>query len=164
MVSRTLTQHKKHLKGKFNEAEFSHLTKVLDSQKKIMQHSSNILFFSVIAVVFVLSIITSLIVLPFKTVLPAILFYGTYATSAFVLGVFAVYFIHINPEFEKHHHLFLLGLFVVFSFASVFLAHSILSMIMEGVVSGSMFSNWQVGLVASFGILIPYLLYWGLVE
>ncbi len=164
MVSRTLTQHKKHLQGKFSEAEFSHLVGVLDSQKKLMQQSSNILFFSMVVVAFVLSLITSLVVLPFKTVLPNVLFYGTYAASAFVLGVFMIYFIHINSEFERHHHLMLLFIFVIFSFISVFFAYKILSSIIEGVVIGGMFSYWPVGVVSSVGLLIPYGLYWMLVE
>lgn len=164
MVSRTLTQQKKHLGEKFNEEELLHLEKVLDSQKKIMQHSSNVLFFTMVGVVFVLNIITSLLVLPFKLVLPKVLFYGSFTSCAFVLGVFIIYFIHINPEFERYHHLFLLGLFIVFSFLSVFLAHFMLSIIMEGVVEGTIYSNWPVGLVSSFGILIPYGLYWTLVE
>lgn len=164
MVTRTLEVHKKHLKEKLNQEEFEQLENILVSQKKIMQKSSNILFFSVLFVVFVLNVITSLVVLPFKELLPGVLFYGTYATCAFVLGIFVIYFIHINSEFEKHHHILLLVIFVIFSFVTVFFGHLILTFIMEGVVTGSAFSNWPIGIFSSLGILVPYLLYWVLIE
>ena len=164
MVTRTLNRHKKHLEEKFTDAEFSHLEDVLHSQKKVLQFSGNLLFVSILFVVFVLTVVTSLVMLPLKIVLPEILFYGSYATSAFVLGIFVVYFIYINPEFERHHHILLFILLMLFNFVAVFLSYFALLFISEGVVFGTMLSYWKVGFVASIGLLIPYALYWVLLE
>ncbi len=164
MVKRILDQHKKHLKDKFSSTEYSEVEKIIHGSSSFLHKSANILFVSVAVVVFILNFLVALIVLPFKEILVEILFYGTFGASAFVLGILIVYFIHINPEFERHHHLLLLGLIVLFSFLTVFLAHMLLNLISSDVVIGSVFSSWPVAAVASIGFVVPYLLYWVLVE
>ena len=164
MVSRALKKHKQHLSGKFSDAEYSHVEEILHSAEVFLKKSSNILFASAVIVVFFLSLIVALIILPFKQVLPSVLFYGTFGISAFVLGILVIYFVHINPEFEKHHHLMLLLILVVFSFFSVFIAHYLLGLFTISLSSGTVWSEWLVGLVVSLGFLIPYLFYWVLVE
>ncbi|MBT4445763.1 hypothetical protein HOA92_01600 [archaeon] len=164
MVSKVLQKHKQHLQGKFSAAEYSHVEEILKSSEEFLRKSGNILFFSSIFVIFFLTLIMAFVVLPFKQVLPSVLFLGIFGSSAFVFGIIIIYFVHINPEFERHHHWMLLGILVLFSFLSVFIAHLFLGLLSNPVVSGSMLSEWPVAAVISVGFLIPYLLYWVLVE
>ena len=164
MVKRILDQHEKKFKHKFSSAEYSQVEDIICSSSSFLQRSANVLFISVAVVLFILNVITSLVVLPFKDVLPGVLFYGTFAASAFVLGILIVYFIHINPEFERQHHFSLLALLVLFSFCSVFLGHALLNLISSDVVSGTMLASWSIALTASISFILPYLLYWMLVE
>ena len=164
MVNRTLKRHKKKLQEKFTDAEFSHLEDILKSQKSILKHSSNLLFFSVLIVIFFLTTITSLVVLPFEEIAPKFLFYGIYSLSSIVLGILAVYFIHINPEFEKNHHLFLACLFVIFSFVGVTFANIILKLIIKQKIVFISLIHLDVAIISSIGLLIPYLWYWEFIE